>query len=141
MSIYTTNGMNQKTEYMCHDVISWTFKELDLFDSDLRVDFIWKRKQKHKGYTVHVDDNEFEIEIQAGLDTEDLIRTIIHELIHVQQQVSGKLKHDGFISYWDGEVVIPVQYEETPWEIDAYSREDTLYEKWCLHQHQKVLYW
>lgn len=78
------------------------------------------------------DDREFTIRIDVSLPVEEMISTIIHELVHAHQYLSGRLKHmhNGLVRYegvlynWD------MDYDSRPWEIEAHAKEKQLKEIW-----------
>lgn len=75
-------------------------------------------------------ENEFFIVLSPHLDWAELVRTIFHELVHVRQSI----RKDRLGDSWKG---APVNVRETdyhnlPWEIEAYSLEDVLYNKFVL---------
>lgn len=88
------------------------------------------------------DSEEIEIEIATHvmgepLSDETIKRNIAHELVHAEQVISGRLEDLGLqlvqsgdcqslvkVSIWDGETYTNTKYEDQPWEIDAYAREE-----------------
>jgi len=75
-------------------------------------------------------DREFTIRIDVSLPLEEMISTILHEMVHVYQYVSGKLKYK-----WVHEVVFEkrvyhwdMDYDSRPWEIEAHQKEKELKE-------------
>lgn len=84
------------------------------------------------GYCTQEDEGEYLIEVNMSLRGEDLIRTVIHELVHVQQYLEGKLSQiyddgKGPRMYWQKVDMSDVLYEERPWECEAHSIEESLY--------------
>jgi len=79
------------------------------------------------------------MQIDTKMSVRDIIKTIAHEIIHIEQHESGKLiKHrdeNGTITgivTWDGWPhydIFKMNYEDFPWEKDAYKRDDALYDK------------
>lgn len=64
----------------------------------------------------------------SDLDREDAIRVICHEIVHVQQYISGDLVYQDDILIWKGQNVDlqRVEYQEREWEIDAFRKENQL---------------
>lgn len=86
--------------------------------------------QRQKEFRITLDYNRFE---------SDILRTLAHEMIHVQQIVSGRLqyrywKSDGQLhARWEGKelgVQSHIPYEEQPWEIEAYENQEKLFRKY-----------
>ena len=93
------------------------------------------------------DDEEVEIEIArndaAGrIPLEDIKVNIAHEMVHALQLASGRLVNKGFTfrtneegvqalttkQVFDGVEYVGVDYNEQPWEIEAYDQESKIYE-------------
>tara|TARA_R110002050_G_C8794031_1_gene502309 strand:+ start:68 stop:610 length:543 start_codon:yes stop_codon:yes gene_type:complete len=80
---------------------------------------------------------EHKIVLDWNRSTPSLLSTLAHELIHVHQRVTGKLqwrvwKSDRMLhARWDGQemgLVDAIDYRERPWEIEAYAKQDDLYQ-------------
>ena len=77
-------------------------------------------------------DREFTIRIDVSLPLEDMITTLLHEMVHVYQYVSGRMKYkwihevsfDRVVYDWD------MDYNKRPWEIEAHSKEKELKDKY-----------
>jgi len=83
---------------------------------------------------------EFKIELEKTLDEMTLLRTLAHEMVHVWQYASGKLRlyQDGRHRY-DGRVYSSnTKYLERPWEGEAYELEEVLVKEW-LERGKKCL--
>ena len=73
-------------ESLSRDVAHWFLEkylpkteiELSIIPLNLRVD-------EALGWTLKLDDNEFEIEIKKNLSKKEYIITLLHELVHVWQ--------------------------------------------------------
>lgn len=75
------------------------------------------------GGCIDMEDGEFTIEINKRLVTKSIIKTVIHEMIHVQQYAEGRLTQTD----WMGQPHPNLPYRELPWEIEAFARETELY--------------
>eukprot|EP00918_Siedleckia_nematoides_P104680 GHVU01228499.1.p1 GENE.GHVU01228499.1~~GHVU01228499.1.p1 ORF type:complete len:181 (+),score=7.01 GHVU01228499.1:1196-1738(+) len=80
---------------------------------------------------------EHKIVLDWDRGSRQLLTTLAHELIHVHQRVTGKLqwrvwKSDKQLhARWDGQeigLVDAIDYRERPWEIEAYAKQDDLYQ-------------
>lgn len=77
-------------------------------------------------------DREFTIRIDVSLPLDEMISTLLHEMVHVQQYVSKKMvykwvhevRFEKDVYSWD------MPYDERPWEIEAHAKEKQLKEKW-----------
>ena len=95
---FTTLG-NQIFEFMSGLYPNLTEVDIEVIPTDLTEDNVF-------GWTMETDD-QHEIEIHNDLSEKDFIITLIHELIHVDQNVRGLL-------------------DDTQREEEAYSLEHTL---------------
>ena len=75
---------------------------------------------------------EFRIQLEKTLDELALLTTLAHEMVHVWQYASGKLRlyQDGRHRY-DGKIYSSnTKYVDRPWESEAYELERVLVEEW-----------
>lgn len=89
-------------------------------------------KQGVYGDCMDEGDREFTIRIDVSLPLEEMISTILHEMVHVWQYVSKRM-----VQNWVHEVRFAKQvyssdlpYDDRPWEIEAHRIEKELKEKW-----------
>jgi len=80
------------------------------------------------GFCTQEDDDSYLIEISTQLRGEDLIRTLIHELVHVRQYLLGSLEQihvdgKGPRMYWNSKDMTDRSYDDRPWEIEAHGVE------------------
>ena len=75
------------------------------------------------GGCVDMEDGEFLIEINSRMREVSIIKTVLHEMIHVKQYAEGRLTQ----TEWMGKPHPDLPYRELPWEIEAYAREQELY--------------
>lgn len=66
----------------------------------------------------------------TGQDEKQMIATLVHELVHVQQMLSRDLQYYestyGYVTFWRGREAAGISYRSQPWEQEAYARENTL---------------
>ena len=76
---------------------------------------------------------QFFIEMNNSLDENEYISSLIHELIHIKQWIfQQRITRENLKNFWYGEHIDDdVEYMELPWEKEAYSREDTVF-NWYL---------
>ena len=76
------------------------------------------------------EDREFTIRIDVSLPLNEMISTILHEMVHVQQFLSGKLKQPkpGKAVYKRVDYDCEMDYNDRPWEIEAHTKEKQLAE-------------
>lgn len=77
------------------------------------------------GDCLYEEDREFTLRIDTTLPLTEIITTILHEMVHVQQYLSGKM------AKWEKEgFEFDMDYESRPWEIEAHKKDKELKEKW-----------
>ena len=89
-------------------------------------------KQGVYGDCMDEGDREFTIRIDVSLPLDEMISTILHEMVHVWQYVSKRM-----VQNWVHEVRFAKEvysadlpYDDRPWEIEAHRLEKELKEKW-----------
>ena len=118
--IYEVNNTPKKLDTALLDkAVSFACDYLDL-DVDLTIEF--ESLKKHQCGFCDYDDDEVIVTIAKRLSLHEMIVTLFHELIHVQQYASGRLQHG---SKWLGKVY-KCAYEELPWEIEAHEMESVM---------------
>jgi hypothetical protein len=105
----------------------------------IKVDF---KEEDITHFSAEVDGTEDRVDLTVRLDneiTEDQVKVhIAHEMIHAVQILTGRLIHIGLtwceeshgIVYkhiFDDKEYINVKYADQPWEIEAYSYEEEVY--------------
>ena len=60
--------------------------------------------------------------------TEDMVSTVLHEMVHVHQYLTGRMKQK-----WGDEIIFEkkvfeaeMDYDSRPWEIEAHNKEKEL---------------
>lgn len=87
-------------------------------------------KQGVYGDCMDEGDREFTIRIDVSLPPHQMISTVLHEMVHVWQYVTGRM-----VQNWVHEVRFnrvaynsDMPYDERPWEIEARDKEKELKE-------------
>lgn len=70
-----------------------------------------------------------------NLSRKEAIKVLSHEVIHIDQYLTGKLKYENNTTIWNGEVVSVGDYGDRPYEIDAFNRQTPL-----IHSVENVLW-
>jgi hypothetical protein len=81
-----------------------------------------------RGGITQVSKHELSIAIDSRLDLETMVIVLAHEMVHAKQYAFGQLRvgENGYI--WLG-FEYETSYYESPWEIEAFSRERVLANK------------
>lgn len=110
------------------------------------VDIETKSNLDAYGYCSWEDDNlkprEFTITLRKSLSKYDMIDTIAHEMVHVWQYSTGRLKEycNGTVTF-DGKVYgRDYPYSRCPWEKEAYKLENKLVRKYIEFNQKKESY-
>lgn len=104
----------------------------------IEVNFIEDHIKSH-GSVMWLDSNirpkEFNIEINSKLVKRRQLIALAHEMVHVKQMASsemqdyiGRKKYRSFVKWQKKDYNLDMFYWNRPWEIEAYGREDGLYE-------------
>lgn len=87
-------------------------------------------------------DREFTIRIDVSLPLDDLISTMLHEMVHVWQYITRRM-----VSKWVHEVRFnkkvyssDMPYDERPWEVEAHQKEKELKEKYDVESNKRRTY-
>ena len=71
----------------------------------------------------------FLIESDSQQNTTSFIKTVIHEMVHVKQYATGQMKERfkvGHRVYWKDKDYTGTSYSKTPWEREAYRKQESL---------------
>ena len=101
-----------------------------------------KKKEQAYGFCHVTDDNlntprEFYIELDASMKhkLDQLLTWLAHEMVHLKQFVRGELfDYETGRVQWKTRSYGRVQYNDQPWEIQAYRLEDKLYKEFIGEQ-------
>jgi len=129
-----TSGYNYSRR-RCEHVVNWFIhKNLSRYKLKVLVGHRGMLREGVYGWVGVTDCNwrprAFEIEMHNRLDIESYVRTLLHELWHVYQHVRGALKDKHGKRYWRGIDHSLTDYDEQPWEQQAFQMEDVLYEEY-----------
>ena len=76
---------------------------------------------------------EFEIEIHNRMSPENYTKTLLHELWHVHQHVKGLLKDKHNKRLWKGIDHSETDYADQPWERQANTMEEYLFNRYSKY--------
>lgn len=86
-----------------------------------------------RGGIIQIGDKILSIALDSKLNGEKLFETLAHEMVHAKQYAKGQLttynKRNGEVGFkWMGKTK-NYKYFDSPWEIEAYSKEKLLTNK------------
>ena len=76
---------------------------------------------------------EFEIELHNRMSPENYTKTLLHELWHVHQHVKGLLKDKHNKRLWKGIDHSETDYKNQPWEKQANTMEEYLFNRYSKY--------
>ena len=94
------------------------------FDLNITV----KKLKKYEGYCSQIGKRSFEVVLNKKCK-DDLRLILSHEMVHVEQYLTGKLVNLGYATEWQGVEYTDIAYINAPWEIDANGRMYSLYQQ------------
>ena len=80
----------------------------------------------------------FTIHLKRGMDQEETLRTIAHEMVHLKQYSRKELNES--MTKWKGVTVNSsiIPYFDQPWEIEAHEVGDVLYEQFMEKTYESM---
>lgn len=101
--------------------------------------FLKKGVKKEYGYNgvTGLHDGIIGVGIDTGLDVDQTMLTLAHEMVHVKQIAKGTLKYfieaGEEVAIWRGKRVDTdnLLYVDRPWELEAYSKQEVLVRRIC----------
>ena len=76
---------------------------------------------------------DFEIELHNRMNPEHYTKTLLHELWHLYQHVHGSLRDKHGKRFWRGVDHSTTDYEDQPWEKEAYKMEKDLVDDYFIY--------
>jgi len=125
-------GGRKKQRQVVEDVVKWSIKKLNLHRiRTLNLTFSIKSLKSLYGQLEQLDDKrrEFSVVLDKNADTKDLIRTVIHEMVHVKQYIRKEMDSEvvGSRMRWKSKTYpYDIEYNDMPWEKEA-NRLETKY--------------
>jgi len=94
-----------------------------------------REKEHCRGCAYQDSSRSFRIKLDASLKPISLIKCLAHEMIHIQQWLTGQMEDLFWTRYrvrWGKRVYYPANltYSKHPWEIQAHKFEKDLYASW-----------
>jgi hypothetical protein len=120
---------------VCEDVTSWFLNQF-FPRHKIYVEIVHRglKRENVYGYCDYTGESyrprEFLIEMDTWLDQELYIKTLLHELVHLQQWVTGTLRAKRGKRYYNSINVEDIEYWDQPHEIEAREQEVILYERY-----------
>ena len=125
-------GGRKKQRQVVEDVVKWSIKKLNLHRiRTLNLTFSIKSLKSLYGQLEQLDDKrrEFSVVLDKNVDTKDLIRTVIHDMVHIKQYIRKEMDSEivGSRMRWKSKTYpYDIKYDDMPWEKEA-NRLETKY--------------
>ena len=125
-------GGRKKQRLVVEDAVKWSIKKLNLHRiRTLNLTFSIKSLKSLYGQLEQLDDKrrEFSVVLDKNVDTKDLIRTVIHEMVHIKQYIRKEMDSEivGSRMRWKSKTYpYDIKYDDMPWEKEA-NRLETKY--------------
>ena len=136
--LYLTHSGYNYSQRTCVRIVDWFVNEyLPRHKVEINVDHKGLLRERVFGWAWVVPPDhrprEFEIEIHNRLSPEAYTETLLHELWHVYQHVTGQLKDKYNKRYWKGIDHSETNYDDQPWEKEAHRMEKILYKRYTSY--------
>ncbi len=124
MNFVDAYGGTKHERYLVEDAAHWCIGKLMPRIRTLEIDIELKEIDDAEGLCHEVDRRQFVIEMQKGMEYEDFLTTLFHEMVHVKQHVRKEFE--------------PVEYDTfegymaQPSEIEAYKMQEELLDQWKI---------
>ncbi len=133
LSLYTSGSKYSRRR--CESIVSWFMqKYLKRYNIEIEVLHRGLLREGVCGWCIVTDCNwrprSFLIEIHNQLSIEDYTKALLHELYHILQHIRGDLRDKRGIRCWKGIDCSELDYSEQPWEQEAHSKEQELYDEY-----------
>lgn len=120
-------GGRKKERELAGAVVAWAINKLMPRMRTLDITVEIEKTDGAFGYCMVGDTNrEFTVTVNKGLRLADFIGTIVHEMIHVKQYARNELRYVDGKTMWKKKDHTNTDYENAPWEKEAYRLEKEL---------------
>lgn len=117
-------GGTRRQRNIAYNLASFCYNELIPRIRKCYIEINIKNMKGYEGTCIDGDEREFFIEVNKKQSFEDFCTTICHEMVHVKQYIRKELFSD--VNFYKSRE----EYLSLPWEIEAYEKQETLFEKW-----------
>ena len=131
MNYVNVIGSTKKKRALAENAVTFCISELMPRMRTLEIELNLKNEGV-VGWCYEGDGNrDFYIDVEKTLDDEELVETVCHEMVHVWQSATRKMKDmtHGRKMYMGKVYDDTTAYSDEPWEIEAYAMQGGLLEK------------
>ena len=123
----SVSGGTRKQRTLAEDIATFCYNELMPLIRKCYIEINIKNMKGYEGTCIDTDEREYEIDVNKKQSLEDFCVTICHEMVHVKQYVYKELFSE--VNFYKSRE----EYLNLPWEIEAYEKQEVLFEKWKKH--------
>ena len=127
------NGRRTGKKLVAEAAIRFFHKDLKLECSRWKMVVSFTRdiaERGHRGSVCAVTPGLILMEVDPTLDQEQLVHTVAHEMVHVKQYATGRMRNEQrrgrVVTYWNGRACRVKNYFDQPWELQAFRNERVL---------------
>jgi hypothetical protein len=124
-----THGSTNVRQQLAKSAVNWYIDNYLPKVRKLHIDLCFNRLDNFNGLCTQMDKRNFNIQIEDTLDMDELVVTVMHEMIHVKQYVKNEMSdmESGNVR-WKSKIYNPddIDYWEHPWEIEAHRCDEVL---------------
>ena len=136
--LYLTYSGYNYSKKRCERIVNWFVdKHLSNYKLIINVDHKGILHEGVFGWMWAADcdyrPRDFEVELHNRMNPEDYTKTLLHELWHLYQHVTGQLKDKYKKRLWKGVDHSETDYEDQPWEVEAHRMEEVLYKEYTTY--------
>ena len=133
------SGDNIRKE-LAYSVIVHCYNQL-IPSHDINIDVLLRTLETKRtdGWCQHNNGINYEISVDKSLSTNQFIKTLCHEMVHVKQGGKNELVEQYTTKYqplWKGTRCDEYDLSSPPWELEAYQLEEELYNSF-MEQNEK----
>jgi hypothetical protein len=124
--LFISGGFKSQRERIL-DVMSFCIDELLPLHRTIDINITvgnYEATENVMGQCLHVDGNEFQIDIDGKQKLYDLILTVCHEMVHVKQYARKELQEAWPKTMWYGKSYS--DQRSLPWELEAWKLQKEL---------------
>ena len=134
MNYVNVMGATEWKRALVEDVVDFCITELmpRMRTLEIEVNIKNLKSEGVAGWCYEGESNrDFYIDVDKNLDVEEMVETVCHEMVHVWQGATRKMKDLPFgrKMYMGNIYDDTLAYEDEPWEIEAYDMQGGLLEK------------
>lgn len=119
--VYATGGRKKERE-IAEKTVNWCIKKLMPRMKTLNISVEFEKIEAY-GYCMQEDRRDYTISIRKNLPLFELVGTICHEMVHVKQYARKELRDENGKTMWKTKNHSNTNYEDAPWEKEAYKLE------------------